>query len=188
MHVHSCHHKERIFKFEWLSAKVKYCYLCFDWIVEKNWNKYCQSYLQYLTSMQCNSFIYCSTLIQSTFCSFCISNNKLDTLRKLNSWIRNHQLGNHLEAHLRETFWLKQCPFPLCDLKVADEETFLYHLCDVHYLKINPNTDACKQEKDNKNRIIHWKLPRTIGKQNKKITKLLKCKQYRRICCLKSHY
>ena len=166
-HVHTCHHKERAFRLERLPAEVKYCYLCFGWIVEEDWNEHCQFHLQRLTSMRCGSFTNCSTLIRPAFYPFCVGNNRLDASRRLSSWIRDRQLRDHLEAHLRETSWPGRCPFPLCDLEVADEVSFLYHLSDVHYLKIGPNTDVYKQERDNESRIIHWEPFVTIGKRKR---------------------
>ena len=105
--------------------------------------------------MRCGSFTYCSTLIRPVFCFFCVGNGRLDASRRFSSWIRDRQLGDHLEAHLREIFWPRRCPFLLCDLEVANEEVFLYYLSDVHYFKMNPNTDAYKQERDNESHIIH---------------------------------
>ena len=166
-HVHACRHKERASRLKRLPAEIKYCYLCFGWIVEEDWDEHCQSHLQRLTSMRCGSFTYCSTLIRPAFCPFCVGNGKLDASRRLSSWIRNRQLGDHLEAHLRETSWPRRCPFPLCDLEVADEQSFLYHLSDVHYLKIGPNTDVYKQERNNESRTIHWEPPATIKKRKR---------------------
>ena len=117
--------------------------------------------------MRCGSFTYCSTLIRPAFCPFCTGNGRLDASRRLSSWIRDRQLGDHLEAHLRETSWPRRCPFPLCNLEVADEEAFLYHLSDVHYLKMGTNTDAYEQERGNESCIIHWKPPATIKKRKR---------------------
>ena len=69
-----------------------------SWVVEEDWYAHCQSHLQSLTSMRRASFPYCSTLARPAFCPFCVGN---EITRRLDSWIRDRQLGDQLEAHIR---------------------------------------------------------------------------------------
>ena len=173
-HVHACRHKERAPKLERSPAELKYCYLCFSWVVEEDWNKHCQCHLKSFISRRCGSFTYCNTLIRPGFCPFCIGNDRLDASSRLGSWTREPQLRSHLEVHLKGASWPRKCPFPLCNLEFADKRLFLYHLSDVHSLKAGPRKDTGLQEESGKDQFVTWDPDTTLGKRKRKDSDLAK--------------
>jgi hypothetical protein len=54
---------------------------------------------------------------------------------------------DHLEEHIKQSHWPPSCPHPLCDLQLNDEESFYYHLIDIHSLC--HRKEYGKEEKNN---------------------------------------
>lgn len=46
-------------------------------------------------------------------------------------------MWSHLESYLALSRWPLKCPHPLCSLELSDELLFLYHLNDVHSLRMS---------------------------------------------------
>lgn len=120
------------------SAEVKYCFTCFHWFVEEEWDRHCQTHLESIISKRCASITYCNTLFRPAFCPFCLGDNRIPARSRWISWTREAKLWQHLKAHLEMSRWPSGCPHPLCSLRIEDETSFLYHLSDAHDLKMTP--------------------------------------------------
>lgn len=90
--------------------------------------------------------MYCSTLLRPGFCPFCVGDKTLDASCRLESWTRENQLRSHIESHLRKAHWPCHCPFPLCNIRLTDETSFLYHLNDVHGFRMHQRLTPIKRE------------------------------------------
>ena len=64
-----------------------------------------------------------------------MGNSKLPASLRWQSWTRDILFWRHLEPHLEEACWPSKCPHPLCNLQLDNEESFIFHLSDVHSLK-----------------------------------------------------
>lgn len=146
---------------------MKYCFICFCWFVEEEWNRHCQSHLESITSKRCASITYCHTLVRPTFCPFCIGDNQLSPSFRYASWTREAKLWSHLQAHLEASSWPLVCPHPLCSLALNNEKLFLYHLSDVHSLRVSPYVKNCQRSKRNPAPLLHW-IPETASQKRKR--------------------
>ena len=134
---------------------MKYCFLCFNWFVEKKWEEHCKSHLKCLALKRCGPITYCGTLVRPGFCPFCTGNETLDAVSRLGSWTRETKLRDHIRSHLRGACWPHKCPFPLCNLQLNVEKSFLYHLNDVHGIGMGRSTKDSKPD-GTTNRFIDW--------------------------------
>lgn len=156
IHIHNCRHEELAASLERLRSKLRYCFTCFAWFVEEEWDNHCQTHLKSVTSKRCASITYCHTLIRPAFCPFCMGDNVLDASSRLNSWTREAKLKSHLQSHLDVSRWPLKCPHPLCSQQLDDETLFLYHLSDVHGLRMNPQVKKYQQQERNLEPFIKW--------------------------------
>ena len=138
-HIHNCRQKELAKTLERSGSELKYCFTCFDWFVEEEWAQHCQTHLESLSSKRCASIIYCSTLFQPALCPFCLGDDKLPASSRWTSWTREAELWSHLGTHLGASCWPLDCPHPLCSLPLQDGRSFLFHLSDVHSLRLSPH-------------------------------------------------
>jgi hypothetical protein len=148
-------------------ADIDYCYFCFSWITEEKWNEHCQSHIDSLSSKRCGSITYCSTLLRPALCPFCIGNKKLDASIRLETWTRENQLRKHIGTHLKGSRWPLKCPFPLCDLELNKKENFLYHLDDVHSLKMSPDKTKTQAQEIAEEPFIAFHPNPTTGKRKR---------------------
>ena len=116
--------------------EIIYCFTCFNWFIEEDWDRHCQMHLDSITSKYCATIIYCYTLFRPGFCPFCLGNDSLSVLARWTSWVRDAQLQTHLQRHLENARWPLPCPHPLCVFSVNDEPSFLYYLQNVHSLRM----------------------------------------------------
>ena len=77
------------------------------------------------------------------------------------SWTRQAQLLDHLRAHLVGMHWPSKGPHPMCTLEIGNPLSFLYHLGDVHGLKINE-----KQQSRLTSASLGW-IPEDRGQKRK---------------------
>ena len=148
-HIHNCLHKELACTLGRLQAELKYCFICFCWFVEEEWDKHCETHLKSITSKRCASITYCHTLVRPAYCPFCIGDNRLAASSRWISWTREAKLWRHLQSHLEASHWPLICPHPLCSLTLNDETSFLYHLSDVHSLRMSPHINNNQQRSRN---------------------------------------
>lgn len=108
---------------------MKYCFDCTEWYVEgPQWDDHCQQHLSRLSSKNCASITYRSTLIKPAFCPDCLGTDMSPSLR-MKSWDRDADVV----AHLEKVHGTDSCLHPLCqDVKFEDEQSFYYHLSDAH--------------------------------------------------------
>ncbi|KAN0085537.1 hypothetical protein V8E54_002004 [Elaphomyces granulatus] len=92
-------------------------------------------HLSLIASKRCGLTIYCNTIIRPAYCPFCLNEATPSASSRLQSWSRDRDLWDHLEAHIEKSLWPSSCPHPLCDLQLNDEESFYYHLSDIHSLR-----------------------------------------------------
>ena len=147
---------------------MKYCYLCFGWAVEEEWEEHCQKHLESLSSKRCGSFTYCHTLIRPSFCPFCVGDDQQKASTRLSSWTRESQLRKHVESHLTQVFWPRKCPFPLCDLQLADETSFLHHASDVHNLKCDAWKTSSQPQESQKIQFNVWTPSASVSKRKRR--------------------
>jgi hypothetical protein len=162
-HIHNCLHKELACKLDRQPSELRYCFICFDWVVEEKWDEHCQSHLDSITSKRCASITYCNTLVRPAFCPFCMSNSKLPASSRWQSWTRDILFWRHLESHLEEACWPSQCPHPLCNLQLDNEELFLFHLRDVHSLKTSQCLLKRRQEAGDSKTVVGNRKRQTAG-------------------------
>jgi hypothetical protein len=113
-----------------LQTEIHYCYHCFEWVVGEEWEKHCQSHIQAMKSKKCGTIIYCYTLIRPGYCPCCLGNKGLPASQRLQSWIRDRKLWDHVNNHLERRHWPSPCPHPLCD--VLYETALKFHFMDDH--------------------------------------------------------
>ena len=104
-------------------SDIHYCYQCFDWVVDEEWESHCQSYLAGMATKRCGTVTYCHTLVRPGYCPFCMSDPKLLASQRLESWTRDH---------LSRCRWPRVCPHPLCDTSLKDAAALQFHLVDEH--------------------------------------------------------
>ena len=165
-HIHNCRRKQLACTLERLQSELGYCFACFDWFVEEEWGQHCQTHLQSITSKRCGSITHCHTLFRPAFCPYCMGDNRLPASSRWTSWTREAKLWSHLELHLESSRWPLECPHPLCSLQLDDETLFLYHLSDVHSLRMSPNVKRCQTERNSKP-LNNWK-PTVVSHKRKK--------------------
>ena len=136
-HIHRCRQTELANTLERSPSELKYCFACFDWFVEEEWDRHCLTHLESITSKRCASITYCNTLFRPAFCPFCLGDDQLPASSRWNSWTREAKLWSHLGAHLATMCWPRKCPHPLCSLELESETSFLYHLNDIHSLQMS---------------------------------------------------
>ena len=127
------------------AAELRYCFTCFDWFVEEEWDQHCQIHLQSLTFNRYGSITYCHTLFRPTFYSFCLGNSRpaVPALSRWSSRTRVEKIRDHLQQHHGSCSWPRKCRHPLCYLSLTD--VFLYHLSDVHSLQMESSTNLERQ-------------------------------------------
>ena len=153
---------------ERVQSELRYCYDCFDWFVEEEWEEHCLIHLNSITSRLCGSIQYCYILLRPFFCPFCIGNTVLPAASRCKSWTREEKLREHLEAHLDIARWPLRCPHPLCSLHISDEGTFLYHLSDSHSLRTRRLEIKRSQKQTNSGTFVGWKLNAVGQKRRRK--------------------
>lgn len=84
-----------------------------------------------------------------------------------NSWTREAKLWYHLQSHLKTSHWPLKCPHPLCHLQLDNETLFLFHLRDVHGLRMSQCRSKCQQQKRNSEPLIGW-TPDTASQKRKR--------------------
>ena len=77
-HIHNCNHKQVACTLERLQPELGYCFACFSWFIEEEWDTHCRSHLKLITSKRCASITYYHTLISPAFCPFYIRDNRLN--------------------------------------------------------------------------------------------------------------
>lgn len=127
-------------------SELKYCFACFSWLFEEEWDEHCRVHLESITSKRCASITYCHTLVCPAFCPFCMGNNRLNASSRWSSWTREAKLWSHIQSHLEASHWPLRCPHPLCSLQLTDEISFLYHLSDVHSFRISSQINRYQQQ------------------------------------------
>lgn len=82
-YIHHCRQIELAKTLERMPSELQYCFICFDWYVEEEWDQHCQTHLESVTSKRCASITDCNTLVRPAFCPFCAmrmsrwNNNKI---------------------------------------------------------------------------------------------------------------
>ena len=139
-HVHQCHCKQKAYTLQRSKAELHYCYLCFDWHVEEQWEDHCRHHLRSLNSKRCGWIFYSYTLLRPCFCPFCMGNEDIKASARMQTWVGQTTLEAHIrEKHARALRFPTQCPFPSCNVAL-EREPFRHHLQDAHCLKLKPNT------------------------------------------------
>ena len=138
-HINNCRHIEIAYGLARQRAELKYCFTCFDWLIEEDWDEHCQFHFASVSFKICSIIVHCSTLVRPAFCPFCMGDNTLSASLRWSSWIRQEKLWRHLESHIKTSCWPLDCPHPWCNLELDDETSFLYHLNDAHDLRRNHN-------------------------------------------------
>jgi hypothetical protein len=139
IHIHECQRRELASTHGRLQSKLHYCFQCFNWFDEGKWDDHRQLHLSLIASKRCGSTIYCNTTIRPAYCPFCLNEVTPSASSRLQSWTRDCDLWGHLETHIEKSRWPSSCPHPLCDLQLNDEESFYYHLSDIHSLRRRGN-------------------------------------------------
>lgn len=119
-------------RIERLQSDVRYCHQCFDWVIGEEWEPHCQSHLAGMATRRCGTITYCHTLVRPGYCPFCISETTLPASKRLESWTRDHKLWSHVNEHLEECRWPRECPHPLCDTSLRDAAALQFHFVDEH--------------------------------------------------------
>ena len=99
-----------------------------------------------------------------------MGDNQLPALSRWISWTRDAKLCSHLESHLESSRWPLECPHPLCSLQLHDETLFLYHLSDVHSLRMSPNINKCQPTGRNSKPLINWTPDMASHKRKRQAT------------------
>lgn len=167
-HIHNCRRQQLACTLERLQSELKYCFACFDWFVEEEWVQHCQTHLESISSKRCGSITHCHTLFHPAFCPFCMGDNRLPASSRWCSWTREAKLWSHLESHLEASRWPLKCPHPLCSLHLHNETSFLYHLSDVHSLRMSPHMNKCRQQGRNSEPFID-RTPDTASQKRKRL-------------------
>ena len=113
-HIHTCLKIELAETLERQQSELQYCYFCYDWFVEEEWDQHCKTHIKSISSRRCASITYCNTLFRPVFCPFCLSDKRLPASVRWRSWTKEAKMWNHLESHLEASLWPSACPHPLC--------------------------------------------------------------------------
>ena len=96
-----------------------------------------------------------------------MGDSRLPASSRWTSWTREAKLWSHLESHLEASHWPLECPHPLCSLQLPDETMFLYHLDDVHSLRMSPNMNKRRLTGRNSEPLVNW-TPGTASHKRKR--------------------
>jgi hypothetical protein len=128
-HIHECRQQEAMAK---LQDKVKYCYLCFEFVAEGQWSAHCQ---HHLSSLDDDCGIYCINhhtekfTVRPGFCPFCLSNQKLEPTLRWQFWTTPEQWASHVGSHIATLASAPvACPHSNCVLNLPGKEKLLQHL------------------------------------------------------------
>ena len=117
-----------------LQSDIHYCYHCFDWVVEEEWEPQCQEHLAAPTSKQCAAVTYCHTLVRPGYYPFCPGEPGLLASQQLKPWSRDHKLWCHIDdEHLVDRRWPLICR--LCDVPLKDAAALQCHFADAYGLR-----------------------------------------------------
>ncbi|KAI9725602.1 MAG: hypothetical protein M1834_000790 [Cirrosporium novae-zelandiae] len=137
-HIHSCRRREFAVVHGCPECELHYCFQCFQWYHEENqWEAHCREHLSSTITRRCEVSTYCHTLIRPAYCPICLGDENIPAASRMKSWTRSGDLWKHLNQHLQtiQSRWPASCPHPRCDCQVVDEQSFRYHLSDVHGLR-----------------------------------------------------
>ncbi len=147
-------------------SELKYCFACFDWFVEEEWDRHCLTHLRSIASKRCASITHCNTLFRPAFCPFCLGDVCLLASSRWTSWTREAKLWEHLKTHLVTVCWPRQCPHPSYSLEIESETSFLYHLHDIHHLQMSASLQRSWSNKHDRKELI-W-TPEGMSQQEKR--------------------
>lgn len=82
VHIHGCCGQEMARILERVQSELRYCYDCFHWFVEEEWEEHCLTHLKLITSRLCGSIQYCNILLRPYFYPFCIGNDVLPAVSR----------------------------------------------------------------------------------------------------------
>lgn len=132
-HIQTCVRWEMASRLGHLQKDIHYCYHCFSWVIGEDWDPHCQAHLADVMTKWCGTVTHCHTLMRPGYCPFCMADKTIPAPERLVSWVRDHQLWDHVEEHLEAGPWPRNCPHPLCGASVfVEAEALRYHLVDEH--------------------------------------------------------
>jgi len=93
---------------------------------------HCQNHIEALIPKKCGTITYCYTLVRPGYCPFCLGNDALSATARFTSWIRDHQLWQHVSNHIQRCSWPMSCPHPSCDALLDTQPSLRFHFIDDH--------------------------------------------------------
>ena len=101
-----------------LQESAVYCYLCFTFFPQSQWNGHCQHHLDTL-NMDCGLHLIRSNrhklLLRPGFCPFCLGDQALKASDRWRNWMTSGALAGHVRQHLEAGGMLNgPCPHPCC--------------------------------------------------------------------------
>ncbi|RHZ51559.1 uncharacterized protein CDV56_105238 [Aspergillus thermomutatus] len=133
-HVQACQLKERCRALGRKEAQLKYCYECFDFFAEEQWEEHCNNHLEHDVSRRCEIITYCYTLIRPGYCPLCLGCDSLTPSQRMKDWKRGNELRAHVNKDIKKMRGNYVCSHPMCQTKFESEIQLRYHLSDIHGL------------------------------------------------------
>lgn len=134
-HVQDCQRKERCKVLGYEDTQLKYCYECFAFYTEKEWEDHCCMHIENGMSRRCEIITYCYTLIQPGYCPFCLGTESLSPSDRMRSWKRSNELRSHVINDMKMMCGKYLCSHPMCQVEFDSEIQLRYHLSDTHGLQ-----------------------------------------------------
>ena len=131
-HIQNCVRQEMVKKLVRVSSEIRYCHLCFKWVVGDEWEPHCALHLSSLTTKRCGTLSYCNTLVRPGYSPFRLGKKEESAAYRLQSWSRDFDLWVHVNDEVEGRRWPILCPHPLCDILLKGDRDLQFHFIDDH--------------------------------------------------------
>ena len=131
-HIQNCVRQEMVKKLVRVPSEIRYCHLCFKWVVGDEWEPHCALHLSSLTTKRCGTLSYCNTLVRPGYSPFRLGKKEESATYRLQSWSRDFDLWVHVNDEIEGRRWPILCPHPLCDILLIGDRDLQFHFIDDH--------------------------------------------------------
>ena len=131
-HIQNCVRQEMVKKLVRVPSEIRYCHLCFKWIVGDEWEPHCALHLSSLTTKRCGTLSHCNTLVRPGYSPFRLGKKEESAAYRLQSWSRDFDLWIHVNDEVDGRRWPILCPHPLCDILLKGDRDLQFHFIDDH--------------------------------------------------------
>lgn len=131
-HIHSCVQRKLACCLDVPKSQLKYCYECFTWCHENEWNQHCEEHMPSMTSLHCEVIVYRHTIVRPGYCPWCMWDDRLKAGDRMRPWLQSNKLKDHIHLHIQKMQWPAPCLHHSCEHLLDNEQACCCHLHDMH--------------------------------------------------------